>query len=58
MATEPVKTTAGQEPAGPREALLDAAERILVESGHASITTRRLAAEAGVNQGLVHYHFG
>ena len=39
-------------------ALLDAAERLLVQSGHAGITTRRLAAEAGVNHGLVHYYFG
>ena len=40
------------------EALLDAAERLLVEVGHAGITTRRLAAEADVNQGLIHYYFG
>ena len=40
------------------EALLDAAERLLVEQGNAAITTRRLAAEAGVNHGLVHYYFG
>jgi len=40
------------------EALLDAAERLLLEVGHAGITTRRLAAEAGVNHGLVHYYFG
>ena len=39
-------------------ALLDAAERLLVQHGHAGITTRRLAAEAGVNHGLVHYYFG
>jgi len=39
-------------------ALLDAAERLLVERGHAGITTRKLAAEAGVNHGLVHYYFG
>jgi AcrR family transcriptional regulator len=39
-------------------ALLDAAERLLVEIGHAGITTRRLAEEAGVNHGLVHYYFG
>jgi AcrR family transcriptional regulator len=48
--------------ASPRRAaeenLLDAAERLLVEVGHAGITTRRLAAEAGVNHGLVHYYFG
>jgi AcrR family transcriptional regulator len=42
----------------PRQALMDAAERLLVEVGHAGITTRRLAQEAGVNHGLVHYYFG
>jgi AcrR family transcriptional regulator len=40
------------------EAFLDAAERLLVEVGHRDVTTRRLAAEAGANQGLVHYYFG
>jgi AcrR family transcriptional regulator len=40
------------------QALLDAAERLLVESGAAGITTRRVADEAGVNHGLVHYYFG
>jgi AcrR family transcriptional regulator len=40
------------------DAFLDAAERLLVEVGHAGISTRRLAAEAGANQGLVHYYFG
>jgi AcrR family transcriptional regulator len=40
------------------EALLDAAERLLIEVGHAGITTRKVAAEAGVNHGLVHYYFG
>jgi len=44
--------------ASAEEALLDAAERLLVEVGHAGITTRRLAEEAGVNHGLVHYYFG
>jgi AcrR family transcriptional regulator len=38
--------------------LLDAAERLLIETGHAGLTTRRVAAEAGVNHGLVHYYFG
>src|SRR6201993_1351663 len=41
-----------------RDLLLDAAERLLVRVGHAGITTRRLAQEAGVNHGLVHYYFG
>jgi AcrR family transcriptional regulator len=40
------------------DALLDAAERLLVDVGHSGITTRRLADEAGVNHGLVHYYFG
>jgi AcrR family transcriptional regulator len=40
------------------EALLDAAERLLVDVGYAGITTRRLAEAAGVNHGLVHYYFG
>jgi AcrR family transcriptional regulator len=39
-------------------ALLDAAERLLVDVGYSGITTRRLADEAGVNHGLVHYYFG
>jgi AcrR family transcriptional regulator len=43
---------------GARTALLDAAERLLIDEGHAGITTRKVAAEAGVNHGLVHYYFG
>ncbi|HYT78076.1 MAG TPA: TetR family transcriptional regulator [Actinomycetota bacterium] len=42
----------------PKEALLDAAERLLVRVGYAAITTRTVAREAGVNHGLVHYYFG
>jgi AcrR family transcriptional regulator len=42
----------------PDVALLDAAERLLVDVGYAGVTTRRLAEEAGVNHGLVHYYFG
>ena len=44
--------------AAAEEALLDAAERLLVAVGHGGITTRRLAEEAGVNHGLVHSYFG
>jgi AcrR family transcriptional regulator len=40
------------------QALLDAAERLLVTVGAAGVTTRRVAEEAGVNHGLVHYYFG
>jgi AcrR family transcriptional regulator len=54
------EVTAAKTPArsAAEEALLDAAERLLVEVGHAGITTRKLAEEAGVNHGLVHYYFG
>jgi AcrR family transcriptional regulator len=53
---EPAVTTAARSAA--EDVLLDAAERLLVDAGHAGITTRRLADEAGVNHGLVHYYFG
>lgn len=42
----------------PRDRLLDAAERVLARDGRHGFTTRRIAHEAGVNHGLVHYHFG
>jgi AcrR family transcriptional regulator len=40
------------------DALLTAAEQMLLEVGYAGITTRKLAERAGVNHGLVHYYFG
>jgi AcrR family transcriptional regulator len=43
---------------GVEDRFLDAAERLLVDVGHAQITTRRLAKEADANHGLVHYYFG
>jgi AcrR family transcriptional regulator len=43
---------------GGAEALLDAAERLLVSEGRDGLTTRRVARAAGVNQGLVYHHFG
>jgi AcrR family transcriptional regulator len=55
VTAEAAKTSAR---AAAEEALLDAAERLLVETGYAGITTRRLAEAAGVNHGLVHYYFG
>lgn len=41
-----------------REAILAATERTLVRDGSASFSTRGVATEAGVNQSLIHYHFG
>jgi AcrR family transcriptional regulator len=40
------------------EAFLDAAEQLLIDVGHAGVTTRSLAQAADANQGLVHYYFG
>jgi AcrR family transcriptional regulator len=41
-----------------RTALLDAAELLMVEHGYAAVTTRSVAAHAGVNNGLLYYYFG
>ncbi len=41
-----------------RETILRAAWRLLRVEGAAGISTRKIAREAGVNQALVHYHFG
>ena len=41
-----------------KAALMDAAERLLITEGHARLSTRRVAQEAQVNHGLVHYYFG
>ena len=54
--SQPARKTTARSAA--EDALLDAAERLLVDVGYAGITTRRLAEEAGINHGLVHYYFG
>lgn len=38
-------------------AILDAAERLIVEEGYASVTSRRVAERSGLKPPLVHYHF-
>lgn len=40
-----------------RAQLVDAAERLLVEEGYAAVTSRRVAAAAGLKPQLVHYYF-
>ncbi|SDM17987.1 TetR/AcrR family transcriptional regulator [Allokutzneria albata] len=40
-----------------REQIVAAAHQVLVEQGVRAATTRRIAAEAGVTVGLIHYHF-
>jgi AcrR family transcriptional regulator len=40
-----------------RAQLVDAAERLLLEEGYAAVTSRRVAAAAGLKPQLVHYYF-
>jgi len=37
--------------------LLDAAERLMLDQGYAAVTSRRVAATAGLKPQLVHYYF-
>jgi hypothetical protein len=41
-----------------RTALLDAASVLMLDEGYAAVTTRRVAQQPGVNNGLVSYYFG
>jgi AcrR family transcriptional regulator len=41
-----------------RASLLAAATRLFAELGPSRVSIRQIAAEAGVNHGLVHYYFG
>jgi AcrR family transcriptional regulator len=47
----------GTEQAKSRALLLDAAEQLMVAEGYAAVTSRRLAAHAGLKPQLVHYYF-
>ena len=40
-----------------KDAILDAAETLMVDEGYAAVTSRRVAAVAGVNSALVYYYF-
>lgn len=40
-----------------RSVLLDAAEQLMLEEGYAAVTSRRVAAAAGLKPQLVHYYF-
>jgi AcrR family transcriptional regulator len=40
-----------------RAAMIDAAAQLMFDEGQASVTARRVAAQVGVNAGLVHYYF-
>ena len=47
----------GRPPSGGREAILDATLAILREQGIANLTSREVAARAGVSDASVYYHF-
>jgi AcrR family transcriptional regulator len=47
----------GTEASKTRAALLDAARRLMLEEGYAAVTSRRVAAKAGLKPQLVHYYF-
>ena len=53
-----VERRAREDSAETREAILDAAEALLVEDGYPSVTSRGVAERAGLKSQLVHYHFG
>ena len=58
-AATPVAESRRGRPAGEtREALLDATATAIAQHGWSAVTTRQVASIAGVNAGLVHYHFG
>ncbi len=47
----------GAEDSKTRAALLDAAQALMLEEGYAAVTSRRVAAKAGLKPQLVHYYF-
>jgi len=47
-----------QSPAGTRERLLAAAERLLLTERYDEVSVRGICAAAGANPAAVHYHFG
>jgi len=56
-ARPPGRPRAGDLPAA-REEILDAASRWIIQRGHGTLSTRAVAAGAGVTQSLIHYYFG
>ena len=52
------RRTQAERTAETREALLDAAIRLLYRKGYAGTSTEAIAEEAGVTRGALHHHFG
>jgi len=57
VTTAPSSRRIGSEDSKTRAQLLDAAERLLLDEGYAAVTSRRVAAKAGLKPQLVHYYF-
>jgi AcrR family transcriptional regulator len=57
VTTAPSSRRIGSEDSKTRAQLLDAAEVLLLEEGYAAVTSRRVAAKAGLKPQLVHYYF-
>lgn len=51
------KRRIGAESSKTRAQLLDAAQTLMLDEGYAAVTSRRLAAHAGLKPQLVHYYF-
>lgn len=47
----------GAENSATRVLILDATEQLIREEGYAAVSTRRVAAKAGIKPSLVHYYF-
>jgi TetR/AcrR family transcriptional regulator len=47
----------GKETSKTRLVLLDATEKLMLEEGYAAVSSRRVAAVAGVKPALIHYYF-
>lgn len=47
----------GAESSATRAVLLDATQHLMLEEGYAAVSSRRVAAAAGVKPALVHYYF-
>ncbi len=59
MAKQQVKSERRMGPVGSEvwHAMLDSAQDVLLEEGHASLTSRRVAERLGVKQRLIYYYF-
>ena len=56
--TEEPPRRRGRPPSGGREAIVEAALQVLRDEGIANLTSREVAARAGVSDASVYYHFG